>query len=319
MQIVVTDGYTLNPGDLNWDRLRALGDVNIHDRTSPEELVERCLNAEIIITNKTPVDAAAINALDKLKMISVTATGYNVIDVKAAAAKNIPVSNVPGYGTASVAQHTVALLLELSNGAGNHSEDVNNGGWQKSVDWCYTVQPVTELSDKTFGIIGMGNIGRQVAAIVSALGMKVIYHTPNPKKEYPGEYMQLEEVFAAADVVSLHCPQTPENTGFVNAALLSSMKKTAWLINTSRGGLINENDLAAALTNGTIKLAALDVLSKEPPLPNHPLIGLPNCIVTPHIAWISKEARQRIMAQTVQNVESFINGKAVNVVNQTTG
>lgn len=319
MQIVVTDGYTLNPGDLSWDQLKALGDVIIHDRTNPGELVERCLGADIIISNKTPVDAAAINVLDKLKMISVTATGYNVIDVKAAAAKNIPVSNVPGYGTASVAQHTVALLLELSNGAGKHSEDVSNGGWEKSVDWCYTVQPVTELFDKTFGIIGMGNIGRQVAAIVSALGMKVIYHTPNPKKEYPGEYKKLEEVFAAADVVSLHCPQTPENTGFVNAALLSRMKKTAWLINTSRGGLINEKDLAAALNNGTITLAALDVLTKEPPPPNHPLNGLPNCIVTPHIAWISKEARQRIMAQTIQNIQAFINGKAVNVVNQITG
>jgi glycerate dehydrogenase len=315
MQIVVTDGYTLNPGDLSWDLLKALGDVIIYDRTYPEELIEKCLHADIIITNKTPVDAAAINVLDQLKMISVTATGYNVIDVKAAAAKNIPVSNVPGYGTASVAQHTIALLLELSNGAGKHYEDVMDGGWQKSVDWCYTIQPVTELFDKTFGIIGMGNIGRQVAAIVSALGMKIIYHTPNPKKEFPGEYKKLEEVFAEADVVSLHCPQTPENTGFVNAALLSRMKKTAWLINTSRGGLINENDLAAALSDGTIKLAALDVLSKEPPPPNHPLIGLANCIVTPHIAWISKEARQRIMAQTIQNIQAFINGKAVNVVN----
>jgi glycerate dehydrogenase len=315
MQIVVTDGYTLNPGDLSWDLLKELGDVIIYERTYPDELIDRCINADIIVTNKTPVDADAINVLHQLKMISVTATGYNIINVKSAAAKNIPVSNVPGYGTASVAQHTIALLLELSNGSGKHSEDVISGGWQKSVDWCYTVQPVTELFDKTFGIIGMGNIGRQVAAIVSALGMKVIYHTPNPKKEYQGEYKKLEEVFAEADVVSLHCPQTPENTGFVNAALLSGMKKTAWLINTSRGGLINENDLAAALSNGTIKLAALDVLSKEPPSPNHPLIGLPNCIVTPHIAWTSKEARQRIMAQTIQNIQAFKNGKAVNVVN----
>ena len=318
MQIVVTDGFTLNPGDLDWQSLRALGEVIIYDRTYPHELIQRCQSADIIVSNKTPVNADAINALHNLKMISVTATGYNVIDVKAAATRKIPVSNVPGYGTASVAQHTVALLLELSNQSGLHSRDVSDGGWQKSIDWCYTIQPVTELFGKTFGIIGMGNIGRQVAKIVTALGMKVIYYTPNPKEEFEGEYKSVNEVFSAADVVSLHCPQTPDNTGFVNASLLSVMKPSAWLINTSRGGLINEADLATALKNGTVKLAALDVLSKEPPPDDHPLIGIPNCLITPHIAWISKEARERIMLQTVKNIQSFINGKAVNVVNSTT-
>ncbi len=318
MQIVVTDGYTLNPGDLSWDNLKKLGDVIIHDRTYPDELIERCKDADIIVSNKTPIDSIAITTLPKLRMISVTATGYNVIDTKAAAGRQIPVSNVPGYGTASVAQHTIALLLELSNWSGKHSLDVSSGGWQKSIDWSYTIQPVTELYGKTFGIIGMGNIGQQVAKIVMALGMNVIYHTPNPNDELAGEYKSIEDVFAEADVVSLHCPQTPENTGFVNASLISVMKPTAWLINTSRGGLINEADLAAALKNATIKLAALDVLSKEPPPGDHPLIGISNCLITPHIAWISREARQRIMLQTIVNIQSFINGKAVNVVNAIT-
>ncbi len=315
MNLIVTDGHTLNPGDLSWDEIRTFGELTIYDRTTPDELLHRCKNADIIITNKTPIPGDTISQLPNLKLITVTATGYNIVDIKTASAQNISVANVPGYGTSSVAQHSFALILELSNRAGIHSTDVAAGNWQTAIDWCYTLTPITELADKIIGIVGMGNIGQQVAAIATVLGMNVLYHTPNPRSSFQGKSVDLNELFSTSDIVSLHCPQTPENTGFVNRNLLRKMKKSAWLINTSRGGLINEADLAEALTEKWIAAAALDVLSKEPPVANHPLIGLSNCLITPHIAWISFEARKRIITETARNIKSFLQGKPINVVN----
>lgn len=314
MKIVITDGYTLNPGDLSWADIERMGTVSYFDRTHPDELIPRCADADIIVTNKTPVNGEAIRSLSNLKMISVTATGFNIINIAAANEKHVIVSNVPGYGTDSVAQHTFALILELSNKSGAHADKVKAGDWQKSKDWCFTLGPIVELAGKKIGIVGMGNIGRKVAEIAKVFGMEILYHTRNPKQEYPGTSLGIEELFSEADVISLHCPQTPENTGFVNTSLLTKMKTSAWLINTSRGGLINENDLAAALQNRTIAAAALDVLSSEPPSGNNPLTGLDNCLITPHIAWISFEARKRIMHQTIKNIRGYIEGNPINVV-----
>ncbi|HYG19056.1 MAG TPA: D-2-hydroxyacid dehydrogenase [Ohtaekwangia sp.] len=314
MRIVVTDGHTLNPGDLRWEGLQALGDVVIHDRT-PEDLVaDRCKSAEVIITNKTVISAGTITGAKKLKLIAVTATGFNIVDLKAADERKIPVCNVPGYGTDSVAQHTFALLLELTNHVGTNAQSVREGAWSRSPDWCYSRLPLSELHGKTLGIVGFGRIGRQVGKIAAAFGMKVIYHD---RSEKPGaaRKVSMEELFSASDVVSLHCSLKDDNYGFVNARLLSTMKPTAFLINTARGQLINESDLAVALGNKTIAAAALDVLSKEPPPADHPLVGLANCLITPHNAWLSFEARSRIMKTTCRNVEQMLAGNPQNIVN----
>jgi glycerate dehydrogenase len=311
--LVVTDGHTLNPGDLSWDDFKKYGKVEVYERSSPSEVTERCRNATLIITNKTPVDASLIAACPKLKLIAVTATGYNIIDIEAARKRNIIVCNVPGYGTVSVAQHTFALILELVNHAGENARTVAEGKWSTSKDWCYTVAPIVELSGKTLGIVGLGNIGGEVAKIGAAFGMRVIFSNPRPKQS-GYEQVSVEELFSRADVISLHCPLTADNKQFVNAALLSLMKRSACLINTSRGMLINESDLATALRNGTIAGAGLDVLSTEPPRDN-PLIGSPRCIITPHNAWLSFESRSRMMAATLANVEKTLAGRPQNVVN----
>ncbi|WP_207625801.1 D-2-hydroxyacid dehydrogenase [Niastella populi] len=314
MKIVVTDGYTLNPGDLSWKPIEAMGELTVYERMKPEEIVEKCKNATIVVTNKVPFNEAAISQLTNLKMIAVTATGYNIIDVQAAAKKGIVVSNVPAYGTASVAQHTIALLLELTNQVGKHAASVAAGEWVKSPDFGYQITPITELAGKTMGIVGWGNIGSQTARIAQALGMELLYYNPTKKESAFAPWASLPELFAKSDYISLHCPLKPDNTGFVNNELISLMKPSACIINTSRGPLINEQHLADALNTGRIAGAALDVLSTEPPPAGNPLLTAKNCIITPHNAWISSEARQRVMDVTVKNVAAFLKGAPVNKV-----
>jgi glycerate dehydrogenase len=313
MNIVITDGYTLNPGDLNWKPLKDLGDILYYDRSKPEEVSDRCREATVIVTNKTPVNEETIHAASKLKLIAVTATGYNVVDVEAAKRNDVLVCNVPEYGTHSVAQHTISLLLELTNKVGLHSRSVKEGEWQLAADWCYSKAPLIELAGKTFGVIGMGKIGRQTARIAKALGMKVIYHR-GQAGDIEASPVSLTDVFSMSDFVSLHCPLRPDNHAFVNMPLLSKMKPTAFLINTSRGQLIDEEALAKALSTHTLAGAALDVLSKEPPPLDHPLINAPTCIVTPHNAWVSLEARQRILDTTVENIRAVMAGRPQNLV-----
>jgi glycerate dehydrogenase len=314
MNIVITDGYTLNPGDLSWKAFDALGEVIYYDRTPAALVGERCKDATIIVTNKTPINAETISNAANLKAIAVTATGYNVVDTVTAALKHIPVCNVPVYGTDSVAQHAFALLLELTNHVGKNSASVREGDWSKSEDWCYTKAPIIELRNKVLGIIGFGKIGQQTGKIAEAFGMKVIYHNKSGKPEGAGK-VDIDSLFEQSDFISIHCPLRPDNHSFIDKKLLSLMKPTAFLINSSRGQLINEKDLAEALTSGKIAGAALDVLSVEPPPVDHPLVNLPQCIITPHTAWLSFEARQRLMQVTFENVVSFINGNPQNVVN----
>jgi glycerate dehydrogenase len=314
MKIVITDGYTLNPGDLKWDCIAACGDMIVYDRTSPGQFMERCADAEIILTNKVAIGKEAIEKCRNLKLISVLATGYNIIDIAAAKEKKIIVCNVPAYGTASVAQHSFALILELTNRVGHHSLSVARGDWQRSADWCYSLTPITELAGKTLGVVGFGNIGQQVARIGTAFGMEVIYYSLHHKETDLGTYADLPTLFASSDVVTLHCA-LKDNYGFVNARLLELMKPSAFIINTARGQLIQEQDLANALNNGQIAGAGLDVLSTEPPAESNPLLSAKNCIITPHNAWISREARQRIMNITSENIIAFLKDNPINQVN----
>lgn len=314
MQIVITDGFTLNPGDLSWDAIHKLGTVKYYDRTPPELVKERCREASVIITNKTPVSSETIRVCPELRLIAVTATGYNIVDVKAAKEAGVVVCNVPEYGTYSVAQHAFALLLALSNKVGENAASVNRGDWSKSADWSYSIGPIVELLDKTMGIVGFGKIGQQTGRLARAFGMKVIYFNPAEKGVDWAEAVSLEELFRLSDFVSLHCPLTLQNNQFINKKLLNTMNASAFLINTSRGQLINEVDLAEALKGGKLAGAALDVLSAEPPPADHPLIGLKNCLITPHNAWLSFEARKRILETTLENIRCAIDGKPVNVV-----
>ena len=314
MQIVITDGHTLNPGDLSWKAFDHLGEVVYYNRTASNETLERCRNSAVIITNKTPITAEVINAANDLKLIAVTATGYNIIDIIAAKKRGVTVCNVPDYGTYSVAQHAFALLLEITNHVGANAASVQAGDWYRSPDWSYTKHPVMELKDKTIGIIGLGKIGKQMATLASAFGMNVIYNRgKNTLKSW--RKVPLHQLFMEADFISVHCPLTADNNAFINKELLDLMKPTGYLINTSRGQLIAEEDLVVALQKNRLAGAALDVLSVEPPLSGHPLIGLSNCIITPHNAWISFEARSRMMQITLENVTAALNGKSKNVVN----
>ena len=315
MEIVITDGFTLNPGDLSWQGIEALGSMQYYDRTNQVEVIDRCFNAAVIVTNKTIINAAVINTATQLKMIAVTATGYNNVDITAAKKKGVLVCNVPGYGTSSVAQHTFSLILQLTNHVGINTASVANGEWAVAKDWCYSYKPIIELKDKILGIIGMGKIGGQVAAIAKAFGMQVIYFG-GKEKVAAAKPVNLYELFMQSDVVSLHCPQTSDNHAFVNKEILELMKPSSFLINTARGTLINEKDLAQALQQHRIAGAALDVLSTEPPAKSNPLVGLPNCIITPHNAWMSFEARRRMLEITVENIQAFIKEKPRNVVNQ---
>jgi glycerate dehydrogenase len=315
-RIVILDGYTLNPGDLDWSPIEALGKLEVFDRTPPDQILARASQADIVLTNKTPLKRDAIESLQALKFIGVLATGYNVVDIAAAKERGIPVSNVPGYGTPSVAQHVFALLLELTQRTGLHSDGVHAGDWARSVDWCYWRMPLVELSGLTMGIVGYGAIGKAVGRIAQAFGMKVLAATRRPRDDEDGvQFTGVDEIFRGADVVSLHCPLTPETQGMVNAARLATMKQTAFLINTGRGPLVVEKDLADALREGRIAGAALDVLSTEPPAEDNPLIEAPQCLITPHIAWAARASRQRLMDAVAENVRAFLAGTPVNVVN----
>jgi glycerate dehydrogenase len=318
MKIVVLDGYTLNPGDLTWEELHKLGELVVYDRTPAEQVVERAAGAEIVFTNKTPIDENALNSLDRLKYIGILATGYNIVNTEVAKRKGVPVCNVPGYGTASVVQMTFALLLELCQHVKHHSDTVMEGRWAKSKDWCYWDYPLVELAGKTMGIIGFGRIGGMVGDVASALGMNIIGNSRNRSDQSHRKnfrWAEVPELLQESDVVSIHCPLFPETKGLINKENLGRMKRTAFLLNTSRGPIIVDQDLADALNNGVIAGAGIDVLSTEPPPADNPLFGAKNCLITPHIAWATKEARARLMDTTVSNLSAFINGKPVNVVN----
>ena len=316
MNIVVLDGFTLNPGDLSWAELESLGSCRIYERSAPEEVVSRGTQAEILLTNKTELKREQIQQLPRLKYIGVLATGTNVVDLKAARERNIPVTNVPAYGTKSVAQTTMALLLELTQHVGHHSQSVREGRWSRHIDWCYWDMPLVELDGLALGIVGYGRIGQAVGELGRAFGMKVLAHTRTPPAaERLTSFVDLETLFRQSDVVSLHCPLTEQNKGLVNAERLSWMKPGAFLINTSRGPLIDEQALANALNSGRLGGAALDVLSKEPPPENHPLLRAKNCIITPHFAWGTRAARLRLMKIAIENIRTFLAGKCQNVVN----
>lgn len=320
MKITVLDGFTLNPGDNPWTSVECLGEFTVHDRTSPDDIHQRSVDADILLTNKTPLDAAMIGQLPKLKFISVLATGFNVVDIEAAAERGIPVSNVPTYGTDSVAQHVIAVMLNMIHRPQEHSNAVRAGQWQSCADFSFWLQPMHELRGQTIGVVGYGRIGKRVCELASAFGMNVLAHNPTVrhKDHLPYDrfdFCPLEQIFRESDFVSMHCPLTRDNTGFVNAALLSVMKPGAVLINTARGQLINEADLAEALHSGRLGGACLDVASEEPIRDGNPLLAAPNCLITPHNAWATVEARRRLMQITADNVEAFISGQPINVVN----
>ena len=318
MKIVVLDGYTENPGDLSWDALGALGELTVYDRTdSPEQTVERIGDSEIVVTNKTPLTRAVLEACPAIRCIAVLATGYNVVDCAAARERGIPVSNVPAYGTDAVAQFTIAMLLEICHHVAHHSDTVHEGRWERCPDFCYWDYPLIELAGKTMGIIGFGRIGRQVGRIARAMGMEVLAHNPStcPEGEAIGRYVSLDELLAASDVISLHCPLFPETAGLVNRETIAGMKDGVILLNSSRGGLVVEEDLAQALNSGKVCAAAVDVVSTEPIRGDNPLLGAKNCLITPHIAWAPLESRQRIMETTAENIRAFLDGRPVHVVN----
>jgi glycerate dehydrogenase len=316
MKLVVLDGYCLNPGDLSWDALRRFGDLAVFDRTRPGEVVERAAGAEVAFTNKTPLPGSILAQLPALRYIGVLATGYNIVDVESAKARGIVVTNIPTYGTASVAQFVFALLLELCHNVKLHSDAVHAGEWSSNPDWSFWKSPLVELAGRTMGIVGFGRIGRQVGRIAEAMGMHVVaYDTyQGDPPQYSFRWVGLEELLLQSDVVSLHSPLFPETQGMIHAKTLALMKPSAFLINTSRGPLVVDRDLADALNAERLAGAGLDVLSIEPPAADNPLLAVRNCLVTPHIAWATREARGRLMDQAVGNLAAFVAGKPANVV-----
>lgn len=316
MKIVVLDGYTLNPGDLSWDEFKTLGDCTIYDRTAPNEVLERAAGAEILLTNKTVLTAEHISLLPDLKYIGVLATGYNVVDIAAAKERGLVVTNIPAYSTPSVGQMVFAHILNIAQQVQYHSEEVHKGRWTTSPDFCFWDTPLIELLGKKIGLIGLGQTGYNTARIALGFGMKVWAHTSKSRLQLPPEIkkLEIEQIFKECDIVSLHCPLTDANREFVNAELLSSMKPTSILINTGRGGLINEQDLADALNTGKLYAAGLDVLSTEPPHASNPLLTAKNCYITPHIAWATLAARQRLMGIMIENIKAYQSGKPVNNV-----
>ena len=321
MKIVVLDGYAENPGDLSWDPISSLGKLTVYDRTSltnESEIIERIGNAEVVFTNKTPISKRVIDACPSVKMISMLATGYNVVDYIYAGEKGIPVTNVPSYGTASVSQFSIALLLEICHHIGHHDATVHEGRWSRSEDFCYWDYPLIELEGKTMGIIGFGRIGQAEGRIAKALGMNILAYDicPNDSGKAIAEYTDLDSLYASSDVISLHCNLTPENNEMINSLSIAKMKDGVIIINNSRGALINEQDLADALNSGKVAAAGLDVVSTEPIKDNNPLLKAKNCIITPHISWAPKESRQRIMDCATKNLKAYMAGAPINVVNK---
>ena len=317
MKIVILDGHTLNPGDLSWDDLAKFGELKVYERTPPELVAERCTGAEVIITNKALVARETIDALPELRYIGVTATGVNIVDCEAASERGIPVTNVPGYGPKSVAQMTFAHILNLTQRTSHHANEVSEGHWASCPDFCFTDFPLVELDGLTLGILGYGTIGKETARIGRAFGMKVIAHSRSLKENVEGEVeaVSMDTLFGQSDVLSLHCPLTPETDRVVNSENLAKMKSAAFLINTGRGQLVDEEALADALNAGHLAGAGLDVLSSEPPSPDNPLPQANNCFVTPHIAWATLAARRRLLDATVANLQAFLEGVSINVVN----
>lgn len=319
MKLVVLDGYTENPGDLSWDALRRFGELTVYERTSDDqsEVAERIKGADIVVANKTPIRAEVINSAGALKYITILATGYDIVDVAAARARGIPVSNVPSYGTAAVAQFAIAMLLEICHHVAHHSETVHAGRWESCADWCYWDYPLIELDGKTMGIIGFGRIGQQTGRIAKALGMHILAtgSRPTDAGREIADYVELDELLARSDVISLHCPLFPSTRGIISRENIARMKDGVILLNNSRGALVDEQALADALNSGKVYAAGLDVVSTEPIHGDNPLLKAKNCFITPHISWAPKEARERIMDCTVKNIEAFLDGKPVNVVN----
>lgn len=319
MKIVVLDGYTLNPGDISWEGMEALGEVTVYDRTKEDEIVARIGDADVVYTNKTPITKETLDACPNVKFIGVLATGYNIVDIDAAKEKGIPVSNIPTYGTAAVSQFAIALLLELCHHIGEHSQAVKAGDWSSNPDWCFWNYPLVELAGKTMGIIGFGRIGQDTGKIAQALGMKVLAYDAFQKPELESEtckYADLDTLFAESDVISLHCPLFPSTQGIINKENIAKMKDGVMIINDSRGPLIVEEDLRDALNSGKVAGAAVDVVSTEPIQMDNPLLDAKNCIITPHIAWAPKESRQRLMNIAVDNLKCYAEGKPQNVVNK---
>ena len=316
MKIIVLDGYGLNPGDLNWEGFETLGELTVYDRTLPSELMQRAAGAEVLITNKTLITAENMADLPELKYIGVLATGYNVVDIDAAKDRGIVVTNIPAYSTASVAQMVFAHILNITQRVGYYADENKQGRWTKNADFCYWDTQLVELQGKKMGIVGFGNIGQATAGIAQAFGMEVCVYSSKPQFVLPSgiKKMDLDELFAECDVISLHCPLTPDTKEMVNTERLNKMKSNAILINTGRGPLINEQDLADALNEGRIAAAGLDVLSVEPSVEGNPLLTARNCFITPHIAWATLEARTRLMEIAVQNLKSYLNGQVINNV-----
>lgn len=316
MKIVVLDAYTLNPGERRWEELEELGEVVVHDRTAQLDVVRRAKDAEVVLTNKTILDGFILNLLPKLKYIGVLATGYNVVDLDVARQRGIVVTNIPAYSTQSVAQMAIAHLLNITQRVAHYAHEVHNGVWSAQPDFCYWNTPLIELAGKKIGIVGFGNTGQATVQIAETLGMEVWVYTSKPKKSLPKKYQKvtLNELFSACDVVSLHCPLTAENKEMVNSFRLSLMKQGAILINTSRGGLIDEKALEQALLSGKLLGAGLDVLSSEPVPNGNPLLKLKNCFITPHIAWATRESRMRLMNQAVENLKAWMEGRTINNV-----
>ena len=318
MKIVMLDAYTTNPGDLSWDNFNLLGDLTVYDRTCAEKVIERAKDADIVITNKTPITKEIIDALPKLKFIALMSTGYNIVDYVYLKEKGIPVSNIPSYSTDAVAQLVMSFILELAMNVGLHSESVKNGEWAACSDFCYWKSPLTELCGKTLGIFGLGKIGRAVAERARAFEMNVIAYVPRIHGDEPDfvKIVSLKEMLNCADVVSMHCPLTPETEGVVNEEFIAQMKDGAYFINTSRGTVVNEKALADALNSGKLGGAGLDVLSTEPPKSDNPLLSAKNCFITPHIAWASFETRKRLVSILYDNIKAFTEGKPQNVINK---
>lgn len=321
MKIVVLDGYTENPGDLSWERLEAIGDLTVYERTAYEEsplIAERIGDAEVAVTNKTPISRATMDACPDLRAVAVLATGYNVVDMEAADEKGVTVMNVPTYGTDIVGQYAVGLLLEICSHYGYHDQAVKDGKWELNQDWCFWDYPMIELAGKTAGIVGLGRIGKTSARILGAMGMKVLAHDANMSREGKklAEYVSLDDLYANSDVIFLHCPLFPETEGMINKDSIAKMKDGVIIINNSRGPLVNEQDLADALNSGKVYAAGVDVVSTEPIRGDNPLLKARNTIITPHISWAAKEARRRIMDITADNIEAYMKGKPVNVVSR---